>query len=755
MDDGSVYSSFVSYSTTKSKGNFASLSKNGNPPLLLNFIENVRDLDENRQRSFISSYYFDPSNNQYEKIETPLIESSKVLIFSQSPSMNRSITIRNVEKKMILELTNKHGAALRIDTSKIHGDVIADSWFGGVSWTTDESYFAYVCKALDETRQSNFGYDAPAKSSTVTDTTSPSVSKYEYVEDWGERFVGLSSLRIAIVNTDTGKISLLPDFHGGNATNGQPQFRPGIRSKYELAYTSWSNLPRKLGMVYCYQRKCSICYTDITKYLISGDIATVTNRCLTSGLVCARSPRFNPSGKLLVFVSRKDQMQTHNGCMQMSIIRHVNDVVDESSMVETLIDLVDVPVADSFPGLFCDQLPPRCFSTDNSIVYFSSVWGSRDVLLSVSLSSGQVSKLLDGPVGCFFDKAEGESSPADCSMNLLDIHDNYLLLTVSDPIHLQQGLVFNILTKQAYNFGGLMRSAPVSLKPVNPAIVDKYFSSMRFKVFKHITDGVPFESILLYPVRREPTNGSSVIPIILVPHGGPHSCITCAFYSSYAYLASQLNAAVLFVNFRGSTGYGEASIKSLPSHIGRNDVDDCMLCLNHALSVRISEDGTCTNYISFDRNRVAVVGGSHGGFLAAHLIGQYPDTFKVACMRNPVTHLPSMVGVSDIPDWCWVEAGQPYDFNRYDLPSEAQMTQMSVVSPSKYLHQVKTPTLICLGGKDRRVPPTQGLDYYHLLKARGIECKLMIYPDDNHALDSPTIEAEHWIAINNWIASHL
>ena len=54
-------------------------------------------------------------------------------------------------------------------------------------------------------------------------------------------------------------------------------------------------------------------------------------------------------------------------------------------------------------------------------------------------------------------------------------------------------------------------------------------------------------------------------------------------------------------------------------------------------------------------NRVAVVGGSHGGFLSAHLIGQHPDLFKVACMRNPVTDIPGMLSTTDILDWCYVE----------------------------------------------------------------------------------------------------
>lgn len=160
---------------------------------------------------------------------------------------------------------------------------------------------------------------------------------------------------------------------------------------------------------------------------------------------------------------------------------------------------------------------------------------------------------------------------------------------------------------------------------------------MSWKILSHVSsNGIPFQSLLVTPKRILPERK---LPLVLVPHGGPHSGFTNSFLASTACFAMNLDAAVLLVNYRGSIGYGQRSIDSLLGGIGRNDVDDMVQAVHLTLS----------NEEYIDANRLFVVGGSHGGFLTAHLIGQFPTMFRAAAMRNPVTNIPPMASVSDIP----------------------------------------------------------------------------------------------------------
>ena len=151
--------------------------------------------------------------------------------------------------------------------------------------------------------------------------------------------------------------------------------------------------------------------------------------------------------------------------------------------------------------------------------------------------------------------------------------------------------------------------------------------------------------------------------------------------------------------------------------------------------------------MQLDPQRICVAGGSHGGFLTAHLLGQYPSLFRAGACRNPVINVPSMSMVSDITDWCIVEAcgvkgcklsnSEPevlYNFASYDSPNTAQLAKMYNCSPIRHVQNVTAPVLMLLGAKDRRVPVSQGLEYFHTLRrvqdrlAAKVSTEMRLYP---------------------------
>ena len=126
-------------------------------------------------------------------------------------------------------------------------------------------------------------------------------------------------------------------------------------------------------------------------------------------------------------------------------------------------------------------------------------------------------------------------------------------------------------------------------------------------------------------------------------------------------------------------------------------------------------------------------------------------------MRNPVTNIPPMVTTTDIVDWCYVEALglDGYDFDSLTPPTVAQLQSMFECSPIAHVKRVRTPLLMCLGLMDLRVPKSQGVEYYHMLKAQGCVTRMVHFPQDTHAIDRPMSEASHWVIIADWINEHM
>ena len=101
-----------------------------------------------------------------------------------------------------------------------------------------------------------------------------------------------------------------------------------------------------------------------------------------------------------------------------------------------------------------------------------------------------------------------------------------------------------------------------------------------------------------------------------------------------------------------------------------------------------------------------------------------------------------MVTSSDIPEWSLAECGFEYNLNRPIFVDEVQHQKLFKDSPSSLIDNVKTPTLLLIGHDDRRVNKGQGLSWFHALKGRGVETKLLIFPDVGHSLD--TLDADRY-----------
>lgn len=497
----------------------------------------------------------------------------------------------------------------------------------------------------------------------------PGTNQFEYVDDWGEKYVGLVSLSINVLDTVTGEIITVDGIDDSLWTVGQPVFLPIQNNdpSYRLAYTAWKNGPRKLGMIYCYQRESSIFVTDLTRQLLGTDeknsevsaddsvrtaenFKSDTHLLVTPETKLARSARFSPDGSKMVFLGSRKGFASHNGCSELlsvdvaDIIRSLEISSEKGSIekgekkaieITTIVSSVggactseQSQLENSFPGIYTDQLPRNCFLSNDCVV-MSSPWGSVESLIAVHLPTKSIQKI-DVPL-----EGSAPDNANKISSNILDIQRientyagmdesrSQLLLTVGTPCSSQVVGVLDVLLRAENNGGKLVISSSLILQPDDYSVAqmpiarkkptmkkeiaptlssevsmtaetvrsnsDKLYgpnandlrdrlavnkdlnSLLSWKTSRYYDQkGIPYESILITPKRTEKgvfgyesMGTDRKCPLIVVPHGGPHSCMTTSYVASYAYLALRLGAAVLHVNYRGSTGFGQDSIDAL------------------------------------------------------------------------------------------------------------------------------------------------------------------------------------------------
>jgi len=144
-----------------------------------------------------------------------------------------------------------------------------------------------------------------------------------------------------------------------------------------------------------------------------------------------------------------------------------------------------------------------------------------------------------------------------------------------------------------------------------------------------------------------------------------------------------------------------------------------------------------------DPEKLIVMGGSYGGYLGAVMISKYPELFKCAILKNGVFNLPYTMETSDIPEWAY---GEVFNQDINHEPTSEELKSLYEFSPICMNKDIKSSVLVMAGANDRRVPCGGSIQYYKMLKRKGVDVQLLFYPSDAHGLSgTPDSEVDQFI----------
>jgi dipeptidyl aminopeptidase/acylaminoacyl peptidase len=245
-------------------------------------------------------------------------------------------------------------------------------------------------------------------------------------------------------------------------------------------------------------------------------------------------------------------------------------------------------------------------------------------------------------------------------------------------------------------------------------------------------DGLEIEGLVALP----PDRGSDPLPLVVLVHGGPTSCWTWEFapHRGLPNMLAGAGYAALLPNPRGSAGRGQEFARANLGDMGGGDLRDILAGVDALVAAGVADD-----------ERVAIMGGSYGGFMSCWAITQ-TDRFAAAIPQAVVSdwtsfHLTTNIGRFDV---LFLDS-DPYD-------PEGEYPRRS---PVFHARRCRTPTLIMHGAEDLCTPLGQAQELYSALVEAGCEAELVVYPREGHGW----LECEHqidaWKRTRTWLDGHL
>ncbi|SDE05528.1 S9 family peptidase [Auraticoccus monumenti] len=245
-------------------------------------------------------------------------------------------------------------------------------------------------------------------------------------------------------------------------------------------------------------------------------------------------------------------------------------------------------------------------------------------------------------------------------------------------------------------------------------------------------DGLPLPAFLTLPVGVEPVR----LPLVLLVHGGPWFSDAWEF-SPAAQLLANRGYAVLQVNYRGSVGQGRRHLTAAVGEIGRGTQTDLLDAADWAV-----EQGYA------DPDRIAIMGGSYGGYAALVGVTTTPDRFAAAVdyvgisdLTNFLATLPPFLRPLLVNNW-YAYLGDPED--------PAAREDMLQRSPITLVDRIRTPLLVAAGANDVRVVQAESDNIVASLRERGVPVEYLLAADEGHGFENP----ENQIRLHRTVVEH-
>jgi len=275
---------------------------------------------------------------------------------------------------------------------------------------------------------------------------------------------------------------------------------------------------------------------------------------------------------------------------------------------------------------------------------------------------------------------------------------------------------------------------------VRPALAQQKLSVMH-PVAIPARDGLKLVSYYTLPTEADPSGSgksSHPLPMVLFVHGGPWGRDDYGYNAYHQWLANR-GYAVLSVNYRASTGFGKAFVNAGDLQWGRKMHDDLLDAVDWAITQGITA-----------KDKVAIMGGSYGGYATLAGVTMTPDTF--ACGVDIVGPSNLFTLLQSIPPY-WTAFRAQFYTRMGNPDTEDGRKLLKERSPLTYADQIKKPLLIGQGKNDPRVNVNESEQIVKAMQAKSIPVTYVLYPDEGHGFRRPENNTSFNAVTEDFLAS--